>query len=364
MQQTTTNYPKQSEYPDWHYQPIRLLKAEMETPLEVIREFFSGYTLPQARKHVREMLEDAMCNVEMYSINYLTLYDNIEKLIEAAWLIKQNGVDKAQSPFSPGAGISQASLVHLLASTIRPERIFLLSAGEDEAVDLLIVVPENTGKPFSHYSTLIEAVSCGINISFSLHLSSSFHKHIEEAHPFWVSCCTEDRQIYTSVNTPFPPPCPEKRAALAERMQITFLSAMSKSNSLLESAQANRLLGDSGISLFLLHQSVELIFRALILCLSGTEVREHSIAVLRKHLRRCAPAVCRFFPGDTEEEKTLLSLLDSAYCKGRYENGFAPGKEMLDTLFKRVDKLPGLADACFTSVFNTLIQNPDNESPR
>ena len=126
MQQSGTTYPKQSDYPDWHYQPIRLLKQEMENPLEVINAFFSSYTLPQARKYCKEMLEDTMCNVEMYSINYLFLYDSIEKLIEAAWLIKQRERGNTTVASLLLADSSLDPLIQLLASTIHPERIFFL----------------------------------------------------------------------------------------------------------------------------------------------------------------------------------------------------------------------------------------------
>src|SRR3954469_20904383 len=88
--------PQNEDYPPWHYQPLRLLKSEIADPLGVIAGFFSIYQLPQARKHLKEMLEDASSAVEVYAVNYLTFYDNIEKLMEAAWLLLQ--ADKQKQP--------------------------------------------------------------------------------------------------------------------------------------------------------------------------------------------------------------------------------------------------------------------------
>lgn len=84
--------PQNDDYPPWHYQPLRLLNSEIANPLSVLAGFFSIYQLPQARKHLKDMLEDATSVVEVYAVNYLTLYDNLERLIEAAWLVLQ--IDK------------------------------------------------------------------------------------------------------------------------------------------------------------------------------------------------------------------------------------------------------------------------------
>ena len=152
--------PYGNDYPDWHYQPLRLLKNEIANPMGVIAEFFFTYKLPEARKHLKEMLEDAVCNVEVYAINYLSLYNNIEKLVEAAWLILQAGKEDTQKE----AIISKlqdevlVAIVQLVIAAIHPGRIFLLSWQANTLVDLLIVVPDTSTKPFSHYETLIETV--------------------------------------------------------------------------------------------------------------------------------------------------------------------------------------------------------------
>ena len=137
-------------------------------------------------------------------------------------------------------------------------------------------------------------------------------------------------------------------------MRTTFLAGIERSNSFLESTRSNRFGGNDSITLFLLHQSVELTLRTFILSLAGTEVKEHSISILNKHLRRCAPSVCNLFPADNEEEKALLSLLDSAYRKGRYDDSFIPDKEQLNILFKRAEELHKPADIVFSDIVRSI----------
>ena len=89
-----TNTSQLDNYPPWHYQPLKLMNAEIANPMGVITQFFAVYQLPQARKQFKDMLEDAMSVGEVYAVNYLNLYEHLEKLMEAAWLLLQADGEK------------------------------------------------------------------------------------------------------------------------------------------------------------------------------------------------------------------------------------------------------------------------------
>ncbi len=353
----TNTLPHNSEYPDWHYQPLRLLKSEIDNPMGVISEFFSAYKLPQARKHLKEMLEDAMCNVEVYAINYLTLYDDIEKLVEAAWLVLQAEKADAQK----GAMISQlqdkvlVAILQLLVAAIRPERIFLLSWQEHRLVDLLIVVPDTSARPFSYYETLIETAFCNVpELCFSLIQAHALAQHIAEGHLFYLSSCTEEKQVYSSSPLDLPGVAAAKKEEVRTKAHEQFTGGMDRAAIFLEGAKTYFEAGNNGMALFMLHQATELTFRAIIMVLTGYEVKEHKIAVLQKHTRRCAPELNQVLPADTDKEKGLLALLDSAYLKARYTDNFTASNEDVLLLLDRVQELQGIAQDTFAQVMSLL----------
>ena len=358
--ESQTTKPNQSDYPDWHYQPLRLLKEEIANPMGVIKEFFSTYHLPEARKHLKEMLEDAMCNVEVYAINYLTIYDDIEKLMEAAWLILQREKEKNNTAESKALEEWKQPLLKdvlwMLRATIRPERIFLLQQKEDIFVDLLIVVPDTFTKPFSHYETIIETAYFGIrDFSYSLMQAHALKQHIEEGHLFYVSACTEEKQVYSSSPLDLPQIPAAKKEELRAAAKEQFTGCMERAVTFFEGAKTYYESGNDRMALFMLHQASELSFRAIILVLTGYEVKEHRIEVLKKHTRRCAPELNKLFPADTEKEKALLSLLESAYLKARYTDNFTADTEDVLLLLDRVQQLQAVAQDSFVHIMDLLL---------
>ena len=337
-------------WPDWHYQPLRLKKAEIEKPMEVIKEFFSGYHLPEVRKHFKEMLEDATCAVEVYAINYLTLYDNIEKLIEAAWLLLKREEKAGITP--PAGDETIASVLQIIIAAIHPERIFLLSYEEHRLADVLIVVPDSSAKPFSYYETLVAMAFYAIpEVSFSLHQSSQVKKHLTDAHPFYVFACTEEKQVYSGDSTAFSLPDHEQKETAKEAARQTFGAGFLKGTGFFETAKVNFENGNFAIAMFALQQAAELSLRALIRALTGTDVKEHSLTVLARHLRRCAPLVAAYLVPGNAAEKARIALLESAYLDGRYSDRFTPQREDVLPLLQWVDEL---RDTCEEAFANTM----------
>lgn len=76
-------------YPEWHNNPLRLTAWQIKHPEEVFDDFFTSYTLPDARICLKEWLNDALVGEDMNALDTIALYDDIEKLVEAAWIILQ-----------------------------------------------------------------------------------------------------------------------------------------------------------------------------------------------------------------------------------------------------------------------------------
>ena len=74
-------------YPDWHKNPLRLSIPEMENPYLVLKEFFECYHLTDIRGCLKEWLNEVLRPDEILQMDYVHVYDQVEKLIEAAWLL-------------------------------------------------------------------------------------------------------------------------------------------------------------------------------------------------------------------------------------------------------------------------------------
>lgn len=74
-------------YPDWHKQPFRLSIDEIENPYLVFKEFFSCYNLVNVRACLWEWLHDGMHTQQSKASDLLHIYEHVEKLIEATWVL-------------------------------------------------------------------------------------------------------------------------------------------------------------------------------------------------------------------------------------------------------------------------------------
>lgn len=78
-----------TKFPEWHLNPLRLSIAEIEAPSSVFDHFFECYTLPQIRACLQELVYDSLCAEGTDAPSHVTTQEDIEKLVEAAWIIHQ-----------------------------------------------------------------------------------------------------------------------------------------------------------------------------------------------------------------------------------------------------------------------------------
>ncbi len=95
-----------TKFPEWHHNPLRLSIAEIEAPYSVLSHFFECYTLPQIRACLQELVYDSLRAEDTDAPNHVTTHEDIEKLVEAAWVIlKQKGNDAEHK--NPGLELDQ-----------------------------------------------------------------------------------------------------------------------------------------------------------------------------------------------------------------------------------------------------------------
>lgn len=81
-----------AEYPDWCRKPFKLTLVEIENPIEAIAEFFEAYSLQDVRICLKDWLLDALQAEEASAANHFWLYENIERLVEAVYVLYQQRI--------------------------------------------------------------------------------------------------------------------------------------------------------------------------------------------------------------------------------------------------------------------------------
>ena len=90
-----------TQFPEWHEQPLRLTLDEMAAPRQVIAEFFETYNLPAIRACLRQWLDDAIRQDDVAAADHMHTCGHVEKLVEAAWLLRTD--PPQQAPTAPSA---------------------------------------------------------------------------------------------------------------------------------------------------------------------------------------------------------------------------------------------------------------------
>jgi hypothetical protein len=80
-----------AQYPEWHTKPFRLTVPEIQNPYIVLDNFFDAYSLTQVRACLRKWLSSVVRTDEVPALDYICLHDQVERLIEAAWVLHQRG---------------------------------------------------------------------------------------------------------------------------------------------------------------------------------------------------------------------------------------------------------------------------------
>lgn len=102
---------------------------------------------------------------------------------------------------------------------------------------------------------------------------------------------------------------------------------------------------DYKIAAFLLHQSVERYYTALLLVFTGYRPKLHDIEKLGEMAAPFHKELKKVFPKNNEEERVRFDLLKRAYIDARYKKNYTIAREDLEYLSHRVELLKGMVEA-------------------
>jgi uncharacterized protein len=110
---------------------------------------------------------------------------------------------------------------------------------------------------------------------------------------------------------------------------------------------------------FLLHQTTERLYTAILLVFTHYKPNTHDLVILRKLTNSLDDRLARIFPMDSSENRRLFKLLRKAYVDARYKRSYKITKDELDKLIQRVNQLQEVGKLLCQEKIDSFVSNSD-----
>lgn len=358
-------------------QPLhKLTVSEISNPYLVIEDLFDCCHLPEWRQLLWSSFKSNITGTYHKELNrrerneVVYLYEYLERLVEAAWVLHE----KQRSATAPTAAApvlypvaaehihapaidqlcasagcpatDMKAIVHTIARLTHADHIYCIGLPAREAggcrYDLLALLPGNTPISFREYQAAVEA-QCSAHGPVTLWCAhtGAVGRLLQEGHLFYSTACTAGQRVYDNQRVALPAPEGIDVTAVVEKARAVFAPAFTLAASFLDAARHHGAQGQLNMAAFLLHQAAEHALRAPLLAIAGYNSYRHDLAGLLRRYRCLSPAVHHLFPQDTDREKQLFHLLNSAYRHTRYKSNYTITAGDLALLLDRVAELHG-----------------------
>jgi len=204
---------------------------------------------------------------------------------------------------------------------------------------LLIVLPDHTQSPFCQFKSLLDASSVSSHFQYTFLKAGDLEQLLLNGHLFYSTFCMKDHLVYNSKGQALPLPLSERLKTVAQEATHDYTKGQARAQAFLKGSLFYLGLEELGLAAFMLHQASEQALRAILLSLSGQEVRTHSLTELKQHLKRYGLPQNTLLLSKTEENNYLLDRLEKAYTCARYTDRYEITLEDLLELLTRVKSL-------------------------
>ena len=371
----------------------KLTATEIANPYQVIYDLFDFAHLPRIRELLWEFFKTTVIGNYTHDLHrrerelLVTVYEKIEKLVEAAHIINEKQKQPKKPvfetyPFLP-ENIDSVNLARLTkyyqVDTVLHEKLkavaeaiicitnaeklfwsgFTINSRNRPQFDFLVLLPSNAKYSYSDYLTQVQAKCSEIgSVLIWCNKTNEVYKHLREGHIFYSAVCSTDLMVYDNKRVTLPEKPVMDISAIKVHARNIFDDAFLNAKSFLDGAEYFATTGQYKPAAFLLHQATEHALRALLVSLTGLTAYGHNLKSLIRHSRFCAPDLDTIFPKNTNEEKELFDLLNTAYVSARYSSQYEIGQDQAMLLLDRVNAILAQTEQSFEDrlkAFESLI---------
>lgn len=356
----------------YHNSPQKLSSAEIANPHQVIYDLFDFAHLPRIRELLWEFFKTTVIGNYTHDLHrrerelLVTMYEKIEKLVEAAHIINEKqkqlkrpvfetypfsaeNIDSINlcrlAGFYPVENVLQEKLTTVVETIIRitnAEKLFwsgfTINSRNRPQFDFVVLLPKNAKYSYSDYLTQVQT-KCGElgSVLIWCNKINEVYTHLRVGHIFYSAVCTDGLLVYDNKRLPLPEKTIIDIAAIRVKARNIFTDAFHDAKSYLDGAEYFATSNQYKQAAFLLHQAMEHVLRALLASLTALTKYGHNLKSLIRHSRFCAPELDAIFPNNTDEEKKSFNLLNTAYVAARYSPNFEISQAQVMSLLDRVN---------------------------
>ncbi|EHQ26911.1 HEPN domain-containing protein [Mucilaginibacter paludis] len=225
----------------------------------------------------------------------------------------------------------------VIAEKIAVEKIYCLSHSDNNTHHLIIIIPASCGTKFTELEPFVRiATNASKAITYTFYQTGEIRAALKKGNLLFHLACIEPNLLYNKADSPdLPQSKAENLLAWKSEANAQFKDGAAKATAFLDGANFYSEKNDAGLTVFMLHQFIELTFRTLELALLAKEKKTHSITLHQELVTPLLPGLGVLFPADTPEEKEILKTLNNAYSSVRYEQNHQVNEAFIPTLFYR-----------------------------
>lgn len=235
--------------------------------------------------------------------------------------------------------------IQQLLVIIPADKIFLKEG------NLYIAIGEQAARGMQQYKTILEAADWERgHYRYGLYTIADIRQGLDVGNLFFTTVFVPEHLVYDSGQSMLPEPLPRRITRIRQQSQSEFSLGYRKSVHFLQGARYYLSEKEPEMAAFMLHQSVELLLRGLVLAMSGKELKSHLLGELLHHGSRYVPGLQELFITD-------IGKLEKAYTCGRYAQHYQISKEDIQRLVMQVDTLQDQVYSFFTQTIASYEQS-------
>ncbi len=217
--------------------------------------------------------------------------------------------------------------IQQLLVIIPADKIFLKEG------NLYIAIGEQAARGMQQYKTILEAADWERgHYRYGLYTIADIRQGLDAGNLFFTTVFVPEHLVHDSGQSMLPEPLPRRITRIRQQSEAEFSLGYRKSVHFLQGARYYLSEKEPEMAAFMLHQSVELLLRGLVLAMSGKELKSHLLGELLLHGSRYVPGLQELFSTDMEK-------LEKAYTCGRYSLHYGINIEEVRMLVTQVEML-------------------------
>jgi HEPN domain-containing protein len=215
------------------------------------------------------------------------------------------------------------AIINILIPIIPVSHVFF-QQNKLNSGSLTIVLDQYDYKPIDEIKAAVHfSLMAYPKITFEIHTYGCMVNLISNGHFYYAKLCIQQKCIYQNrAKFSLPLPNPVLLAASKLKAESMYMEYRSKATNFLTGAKQYLTGNENTMAVFMLQQACEFTYRSLIFAFKGNSIKSHELVVLRKHLIHYAPQIIGLFYPKPKKELRLLSLLQDAYVKARYDDAY------------------------------------------